>query len=271
MSYSFAGKVAVVTGGGSGIGRSTALALARRGVTVHVADLDLASAERVRDEAGGGFAHQVDVTDAAAVEQLAETVYAESGRVDILMNNAGIGHAGTVEHTPLEDWQAVISVNLMGVIHGVHAFIPRMLEQGGGGHVVNTASMLGLVGGARMAPYTTSKFGVVGLSEALDAELRGRGIRFTALCPGIINTNIVVKATARGDVIPTVERAKEFYAKRGASPDVVAAAALRAIERRRPIAVVPRSHVVPLWGLKRVAPPVARFLSRHMERLMGAK
>jgi NAD(P)-dependent dehydrogenase (short-subunit alcohol dehydrogenase family) len=156
----------------------------------------------------------------------------------------------------------------MGTIHGIHAFVPRMLRQGRGGHVVNTASMLGLVASPELAPYTTSKFGVVGLSESLDAELGPKGIRVSAICPGIINTPIVKDATYRGDVAADAGRVQEFYATRGASPDVVADAVLRAIRRNRVIQPVPYSHVMPLWALKRISPRAAVAVSRLTNRII---
>lgn len=110
--------------------------------------------------------------------------------MDVLHNNAGIGHAGNVEHTPLQDWRRVIDVNLMGVVHVVHAFVPRLLSQGTPAHIINTASLGGLVAAASLGPYCTTKFAVVGLTEALDAELSGRGIRVSAICPGFIDTGI---------------------------------------------------------------------------------
>jgi NAD(P)-dependent dehydrogenase (short-subunit alcohol dehydrogenase family) len=271
----FAGKIVVVTGAGSGIGRSTARLFARHGAKVHVVDVNGERAEAVRAEieAAGGraTAHEVDCADAVAVEALAERVFQEDGRVDVLHNNAGVGYAGPVEETTLEDWQRVLSVNLMGTVHGVHAFVPRLLGQGGPAHVVNTASLAGLVAPANMAPYAASKFGVVGLTESLDAELSPRGIRFSAVCPGIINTAIVDDAVLRGEQAEQAEEVRSFYRRRGASPDVVAEAVLDAIRRNRLIVPVPRSHVVPPWMIKRLAPPVARLISRTLPRLVRAR
>jgi NAD(P)-dependent dehydrogenase (short-subunit alcohol dehydrogenase family) len=271
----FSGKIVTVTGAGSGIGRSTALLFARLGAKVHVADLDGEKAEEVRQEieaqGGPANAHQVDVSDPAAVEALAERVFSEDAAVDVLHNNAGIGHAGPVDETTLEDWQRVLGVNLMGTIYGVHFFVPRMLRQGRPAHIVNTASAAGLVAAAQMAPYCSSKFGVVGLSEALNAELAPRGIRVTAVCPGFINTPIVKTATMRGDLAARAERVHDFYERRGVSPDVVAEAVIQAVRKKRLIQTVPRSHVLPAWLLKRLSPRAAQFVSRQSTRMIAGR
>lgn len=269
----FAGKVAVVTGAGSGIGRSTAMLLARLGAIVHVADI--ANAEGVVGEivAAGGqaAAHSVDVTDASAVEALAERVYESGGACDILHNNAGIGVGGAVEEIPLEDWRRVVEVNLMGVVHGVHHFLPRMLAQGRGAHIVNTASMAGLVPAPSLVPYCMTKFGVVGLSETLNAELSPRGIHVTAICPGLINTPIVASARMSGDIASRRARMIEFYRRRGVSPDVVADAVVDAIRRKQIIRTVPRSHVVPVWALHRISARTAAPLTRLANRVMAGR
>jgi NAD(P)-dependent dehydrogenase (short-subunit alcohol dehydrogenase family) len=269
----FTGKIAVVTGAGSGIGRATALLLARLGATVHLGDLDGDAAERVKAEIGGATAtaHAVDVTDPAAVEALADRVFAADAAVDVLHNNAGIGHGGRVEDTTLEDWQRVLGVNLMGTVHGVHFFVPRMLRQGRPAHVVNTASGLGLLAGAQLAPYCTSKFGVVGMSEALNAELSPRGIRVTALCPGIIDTPITQAAIMRGDLLERTEATQDFYRRRGASAETVAEAAVDAIRKGTMIRTVPRSHVDPGWIVKRISPRASQVLSRHMSKLITGR
>jgi NAD(P)-dependent dehydrogenase (short-subunit alcohol dehydrogenase family) len=267
------GKIAVVTGAGSGIGRSTARLFARQGARVHVVDVNADSAAAVTAEikAAGGdaVAHVVDVADPEAVERLARDVFETDRRVDILHNNAGIGHAGNIEATTMEDWQRVINVNLLGVAYGVQAFVPRMLAQGRPAVVVNTASEAGLVPTARMAPYTASKFGVVGMSEALNAELAPRGIHVIAVCPGIINTAIVRTGIIRGEIADIHDKAIAFYSKRGASPDVVAEAVLNAVEKPRLIVPVPKSHVVLPYLLHRISPRLIQPLSRQISRLMS--
>ena len=267
------GKIAVVTGAGSGIGRSTARLFARQGARVHVVDVngDSAAAVAAEVKAAGGdaVAHVVDVADPEAVERLARDVFETDRRVDILHNNAGIGHAGNIEATTMEDWQRVINVNLLGVAYGVQAFVPRMLAQGRHAVVVNTASEAGLVPTARMAPYTASKFGVVGMSEALNAELAPRGIRVIAVCPGIINTAIVRTGIIRGEIADIHDKAIAFYSKRGASPDVVADAVLNAVQKPRLIVPVPKSHVVLPYLLHRISPRLIQPLSRQISRLMS--
>ncbi len=259
----------MVTGAGSGIGRATALKLAGLGATVHVADISEQAAEAVAAQIGSrAHAHHVDVTDADAVEALAEAVFAAGGGVDVLHNNAGIGHAGPVEEIPLSDWRRVVEVNLMGVIHGIHAFVPRMLTQGRPSHIVNTASALGLMPGIDLAPYTTTKHAVVGLSESLNAELAGRGIGVTALCPGIISTAIVAESTVRGELGQSKGGMVDFYASRGASPDVVADAAITAIRKRRPIQPVPASHVYPTWIARRISPRLGGAAAKLAYRVL---
>ena len=261
MSYVWTGKTAVVTGAGSGIGRSIARLLAERGTTVHVADRGGPSAEAVASEirAAGGIAlaHTVDVTDADAVIALADAV----GPIDLLFNNAGIGHAGAVIDTTLDDWRRLIDVNLMGVVHGLHAFLPRLLAEDRPAHIVNTASMAGLVPNAGLAAYSATKAAVVSLTEALAIELIGTRVRVVALCPGVIDTAIVTTSTMRGAWADRRERTVNLYAKRGTSPDVVARQALAAVVRGRTIVPTPRYQTVPHWWLKRLIPRAGRGVS----------
>jgi NAD(P)-dependent dehydrogenase (short-subunit alcohol dehydrogenase family) len=264
--------IAVVTGAGSGIGQATALKLAELGATVHAADISPEGAEATREriEARGcsAWAHTVDVADADAVEALAEAVFDADGAVDVLHNNAGIGHTGPVEETPLEDWRRIVEINLMGVIHGVHSFVPRMLRQGRPSHIVNTASGLGLMPAIDLAPYATTKWGVVGLSVSLNTELSGRGIGVTALCPGIISTAIVGASTMRGEMAGRKQGTVDLYATRGVSPDVVADAVVKAIRKRRPIQPVPNSHVYPPWILQRISPRAGSLGAKLAYRML---
>lgn len=273
VQINLSGRVAVVTGAGSGIGRATALALARSGARVHAADIDLESAAGVVEEIGArdgtGSAYALDVSDPAAVDAFAASVFASEGSVDVLHNNAGIGHAANIEATTVEDWQRVIAVNLLGVAYGVQAFVPRMLSQGRPASVINTASMAGLVPTAKMAPYVASKYGVVGMTEALNAELSKRGIHFSAICPGIIDTPIVANGIMRGDIEAIHGRAVEFYSRRGAAPEEVADAVLGAIEHHRLIVPVPRRQVTLPYILHRISPRLTQPISRSFERVVG--
>jgi NAD(P)-dependent dehydrogenase (short-subunit alcohol dehydrogenase family) len=268
----FGGKVVVVTGAGSGIGRSSARLFAQLGAKVHVTDINGEAAETVRSAIAAtgaqAVAHTVDSSDPAAVEALAVRVFEEDGAVDVLHNNAGIGHASDIEQTTVEDWQRVIGVNLLGVAYGVQAFVPRMLEQGRRATVVNTASMAGLIAAPQMAPYSASKFGVVGLSESLHAELAPRGIHVCAICPGIIDTAITRTAIMRGEPASRRQQAIDFYGKRGASPDQVAEAVVVAVRKRKLIQPVPSMQVTPLWMLKRLAPRLSQLVARNLPKLV---
>ncbi|MFC7404734.1 SDR family NAD(P)-dependent oxidoreductase [Georgenia alba] len=196
----FNGKVAVVTGGSSGIGRGIALALARAGATVVVTGR---SEEHLRETETELAAHglgvegrRVDVTDLDAMRDLADEVEARHGRVDVLVNNAGIGLTGPVVDATPSDWDWVIDVNIRGVGHGIQAFLPKIRAHGEGGHIVNTSSMGGLmpiVAGL----YSMTKAAVIALSEALHIELRGEGIGVSAYCPGPTHSNIAMGTADR--------------------------------------------------------------------------
>ncbi len=190
----FRGRVAFVTGAASGIGRALAAELASAGARVMLADVErdaldaaVAGLRRAGAEVRGVVC---DVTDDAAVEAAAQATVETFGAVHIVCNNAGVIVGGPVERIAERDWQWVLAVNLMGVVHGIRAFLPRLRAQGEGGYIVNTASGAGLFTPGMLGPYSASKFAVVGLSECLAAELTGSGIRVAVLCPSFVNTRI---------------------------------------------------------------------------------
>ncbi len=190
-----AGKVAVVTGGGSGIGAALVRAFAREGMDVVVADVDLAAAEKVADEARAFgrrvLAVRTDVTDRASVEALAERTFAELGACHVLCSNAGVLVMGAFETRSPKDWDWVLGVNLFGVLHCAQAFVPRMIAQPGEKHIVNTGSIAGLTSGPGIGVYGTSKFAVVGLSEHMRHDLARHSIGVSVLCPAGVQTKIL--------------------------------------------------------------------------------
>jgi NAD(P)-dependent dehydrogenase (short-subunit alcohol dehydrogenase family) len=193
-----AGKVAVVTGGGSGIGRALAQRLAAEGMRVALADVDAGPLEETAALlADGGAAVLAQLTDVrleAEVDALADRVFAEWGQVDLLVNNAGVFVGGFLWERPAADLEFVLGVNLWGILHGIRAFVPRMLAQGTPGHIVNTCSIAGLLGTPYAGPYGISKFAAFAATEALASDLAAVGseIKVTALCPGTVATDIAV-------------------------------------------------------------------------------
>lgn len=191
----YAGSTAIVTGGGSGIGAALGAALVSAGATVVLADLDGASAEKVAANlTGSGSARgaRLDVTDAAAVQALVDEVVAEHGRLDLMFNNAGISLIGETQDLTLPQWDAIIDVNIRGVVHGVAAAYPVMISQGSGS-IVNTASMGGLMAAGLLTSYVMTKHAVVGLSLALRSEAAAYGVGVTAICPAAVETPILDK------------------------------------------------------------------------------
>jgi NAD(P)-dependent dehydrogenase (short-subunit alcohol dehydrogenase family) len=210
------GKVAVVTGAASGIGLAMAERLLAEGMKVVMADVEEpalgASAARLRDQGGDVLDVVTDVSKGESVEQLAERALGHFGAVHLVHNNAGVGGGGPMTELTTSDWEWVLGVNLWGVIHGVRVFLPLILEAGGG-HVVNTASMAGVMSPPMMGPYNVSKHGVVTLSETLykEMQLLGHPVGVSVLCPGWVNTNIHDAAR---------NRPPELASERQTPPDV---------------------------------------------------
>ena len=190
----FAGKVAVVTGGASGIGNAMCRKFASVGMRVVVADLDGEGAERVGSELSAGgpasIGVETDVASLASLERLAEATLKEMGQVDLLCNNAGVFIGGSIREITADDWRWVASVNLDGVFHGCSVFVPLLLEAGRGGHIVNTSSIAGLLTDPFTAVYSATKFAVLAYSEALRKDLEPEGIGVSTLCPGPIRTKL---------------------------------------------------------------------------------
>ncbi len=198
MSDPFRDRVAVVTGGASGLGLAMGRAMAARGAKLVLADIDeatLAESERQLADAGTSvLAVPTDVTKRASVDALADAAFSHFGGAHIVCNNAGIVVLGSVANADPVAWEKSMAVNFWGVVHGVDAFLPRMIEQKEGGNIVNTASMAGLVGMKYLGLYCVTKFAVVGLSESLERELKPHGIAVHVLCPMIVATNIAANS-----------------------------------------------------------------------------
>ncbi len=246
-------RVAIITGGGSGIGAAVGRELAKRGAIVVLADINGDSAARVadslRDDGSQAYAAGVDVTSDVAVRDLVNAVKEKHGHIDFMFNNAGIGIAGEMQYVGLRDWNRILDINLRGVIHGVHAVYPIMIGQGRG-HIVNTASIAGLVPLPLSGPYNATKHAVVGLSLTLRAEAAGHGVRVSAVCPGFIDT-------AMKDSMQYVEMDKK--AGQDALPfrlhpaDECARAIVKGVAKNKGIIVVtPQAKL--LWWLWRLSP-----------------
>jgi len=242
------GATAVVTGAGSGIGRALAVACAAEGMRVAAADIEAgalaATLALVADTGVDVIAVETDVADAASVRALAARVDAELGGADLLCNNAGVFAGGTLWTEPVEDFTWVMGVNFYGILHGIQAFVPGMLERGRPGHIVNTISAAGIFPSAYSAASTTSKFAGLALTECLAGELAGAGapIGVNALCPGAVHTGIASSARNRTDGVRSdapdaardlVDEALSDLTERGRPPAEVAAIVLDAVRAGR--------------------------------------
>lgn len=233
------GKTAFITGGASGIGYAMAKVFAREGMNVMLADIEagpLDEAARALRNAGGAIGTIVcDVADANSVAEAAQAAFDTFGTVHVVCNNAGVGGGSGIDDIRLDTWRWVIDVNLMGVVHGVAAFLPHMRAHGEGGHFVNTASMAGLNMGLGFSAYVASKFAVVAMSEGLAKECAPHDIGVTVLCPGFVRTRIFESSRNRparyGAAQPAGPMLKQLaeLGAAGLDPDDVAAQVLAAV------------------------------------------
>jgi NAD(P)-dependent dehydrogenase (short-subunit alcohol dehydrogenase family) len=264
---SFDGKHAIVTGAGSGIGAALCRALDAAGAHVVCTDIDEAAAARTAASLSErATSARLDVTDAAAVQAAVDAVVERAGRLDLMFNNAGIVWGGDTELLTLDQWNAIIDINLRGVVHGVAAAYPQMLRQGHG-HIVNTASMAGLTAAGQVTSYVATKHAVVGLSMALRSEAVPRGVGVLVVCPAAVETPILDKGAVGGFV------GRDYFLQnqgKAYDADQLARDTLRAIERNKAILVKP-AVAQAQWWFARVAPVLMnrmamRFIAGQRQR-----
>jgi len=274
----FDGATAIVTGGASGIGRALAEELAKRGCEVVLADLQIELAEEVASKIhlSGGKAKAVkaDVTDFPAIEHLVQETVKRTGRLDYIFNNAGIGIGGHVNQYSIEDWNQIIDVNLRGVINGIQAAYKMMIAQGFG-HIINTASMAGLMPNPGNVNYATTKHAVVGLSKSLRVEAALMGVRVSVLCPGVIRTPILEKGGEYGKMlieIPPEQLHRMWEKFRPMSPNIFAKKVLNSVAKNKAIIIVPSWWKV-FWWVDRLSPSLGMVLAQksfqEMEKQLG--
>jgi NAD(P)-dependent dehydrogenase (short-subunit alcohol dehydrogenase family) len=244
---------AVVTGAGGGLGRALCREVIARGGRVVASDIDVEAARATVASLGAAEAHAVacDVTDLAQVERLADEAERLLGRVDLVVNNAGVAVGGEVGAVPIADWEWILAINLRGPIHGCHVFVPRLRRQGGG-HVLNVASAAGLLSVPGMGPYNVTKAAVVALSETLFGELAGTGVGVSVLCPTFFQTGIAERSRLTGDDARRAMVARLMTRSR-IQADRVARLALDGVARDA-LYVLPHPDGRWLWRLKRMAP-----------------
>jgi NAD(P)-dependent dehydrogenase (short-subunit alcohol dehydrogenase family) len=273
MASSVSGKIAFVTGGASGIGAALATKLVAGGAEVWIADRQIDAAQELaqRLSSGGAKAHaiELDVRSYPSFERAVAEAVQQSGRIDYLFNNAGIGVGGEVDSYTLDDWNDVFDVNLRGVIHGIQAVYPIMIRQHSG-HIVNTASLAGLVTSSGTASYSATKHAVVGLSKVLRVEAERHGVQVSVLCPGAIRTPILTMGKyGRYDGVSDEQLLKFWEPFRPMAPEKFAERALRAVLRGDAIIVVPAWWKA-LWYLERLSPALSMRVAKvSQKRLRG--
>lgn len=254
----FSNKIAIVTGGGSGIGKTICEFLVKYNAKVIIADINYENAKDVEHQIiqSGGFAKatKVDVSNELEIKQLIEDTFNEFGKIDLLFNNAGISVNGEFQDTSLEYWQKIINVNLWGVVFGCHYAYPIMMKQGFG-QIINTSSLSGLISGGLTSSYSTSKYAVVGFSMTLRAEAKQYGIKINTLCPGVMNTSILETTPIVSDYLKVSEEKenKKETRLKWAKPEKNINQIMRGVRRNKGIIVAPRIQKI-FWNMNRMFP-----------------
>jgi NAD(P)-dependent dehydrogenase (short-subunit alcohol dehydrogenase family) len=263
------GKTVVVTGAGSGIGRATALACARAGAQIAACDVDQARLDALVRELGDRalVVRKVDVADRGQMKAFADAVHAVVAGADVVVNNAGVAVAGTFVDTSLDDWDWLVGINLRGVVHGCHFFVPRMVDRRSG-HVINIASILGMCSAPNATAYVASKFAVLGFTRSLRAELAPHQIGVTAICPGMIATSIMADSRMSSAFSRRRSRVVDRF-KQGAPPERVAETILEALRTNPAIRTVGRDAWT-LHQLLKLSPEAAQWLGNTLQRRFGA-
>lgn len=262
------GKTVVVTGAGSGIGRATALAFARGGARIAACDVEQPRLDALAAELGERalVVRKVDVADRAQMSAFADAVHAVVPAADVVVNNAGVAVGGTFLETSLSDWDWLLGINLLGVVHGCHFFARPMVERRTG-HLINISSIFGIYPAPNVTAYVASKFAVLGFSQSLRAELAPHQVGVTAICPGMINTAIVADSRAVGAFADRKSKVAETF-KKGASPERVAEVILDAVRTNPAVRTVGRDAWA-IHQLTKLAPRAVQRLGTTLQRRFG--
>ena len=265
-------KVAVITGAGSGIGHATAVAFAAAGYRIAACDVDQARLDALTTELGDRalLVRKVDVSDRAAMAAFADAVHALVPAADVVVNNAGVAVGGTFLETTLDDWDWLLGINLRGVVHGCHFFVPKMVERGTGGHIINISSIFGIYAAPRVTAYVASKFAVLGFSQSLRSELESHRIGVTAICPGMINTAIIADGRISGSFNSRRAKLAAAFHTNGAPPSLVANTILEAVRTNPAVRTVGRDAWA-LYQLTKLAPWATSKFIGVLERRFGSR
>lgn len=264
-----------ITGGASGLGKAIALRYAREGAKVCIGDINpeqgVEVAAEIRKAGGTALFLECDVRRLSDLEKVRDRLETEWGGVDLVVNNAGVASAGTIEDTSIADWEWIIDINIMGVVRGCKVFTP-LFKQQGSGTFVNVASMAGLMLAPVMSSYNVSKAGVIALSETLSQELRDAGIHVSVLCPAFFQTNLA--STMRSDIPGMQQNVNKLMKRSGVTAEDVADSVFEAV-RKNEFWILPHAKERRMWYLKRYAPKAFDWLmhqesKRWMKKMGGA-